>query len=280
MLSVSVLIPTVGRDQELIQTLESLEAQSRRPDEIIVIDQNDLSKLDLRSKLSKFKNLKHITNIPTGVVPNYNRALREAKTDIVIFVDDDVMASKNLILAHVDAYKDDSVGCVAGRIFDRVKQTDVAYHSEIARFDSLTSQVTAHFNQNRDEEVDFPQGCNMSFRRKLLLDIGGFDERFLGNGYFFEVDVGLRVKQAGMKVVFEPRAELIHFMAERGGARVSDKSKHTYYFVKNGKYLMTKHSKPVSKIIFPSRMLAYGFLKALYNLDISIFKSTLKGLYE
>ncbi|MCW5724967.1 MAG: glycosyltransferase family 2 protein [Maricaulaceae bacterium] len=58
-------------------------------------------------------------------------------------------------------------------------------------------------------DTDVVSGAAMLIRRDVFLDLGGFDE-----GYFLhveDIDICRRVKQAGGRVVFEPRAEIMHY---------------------------------------------------------------------
>ena len=57
-------------------------------------------------------------------------------------------------------------------------------------------------------EVPFPSGAFMFCRTETLQRIGGFDEAFFL--YFEDVDLALRVRQAGQKTLFCPEAEVIH----------------------------------------------------------------------
>ncbi|ANT64905.1 glycosyltransferase family 2 protein [Prosthecochloris sp. CIB 2401] len=77
------------------------------------------------------------------------------------------------------------------------------------------------FAHDRPMEVDWVPGTYSIIRRKMLDEIGYFDERFFL--YYEETDLCLRAKRSGWKVYFIPDAEVIHI----GGAcskTVKDKS--------------------------------------------------------
>ena len=76
---------------------------------------------------------------------------------------------------------------------DKIKKTGF--------YNSWTGQVTGNFNSRSRQEVQFAQGAQMSFRKEALLSAGGFDEGFVGNGYFFETDLGLRLIEKGYKII-------------------------------------------------------------------------------
>src|SRR5262249_33749933 len=61
------------------------------------------------------------------------------------------------------------------------------------------------------------RGCNMSFRREVLRSVGGLDQRF--RTHQWELDLCVRVHQAGWKIVHDPTARDFHLAAVRGGSR-------------------------------------------------------------
>jgi GT2 family glycosyltransferase len=76
-------------------------------------------------------------------------------------------------------------------------------------------------------EVFSPCGAAALYRREVWRALGGFDERFFA--YFEDVDLGFRIRLAGGRTVFSPRAVVRHVgsassrtvsgFAERHGAR-------------------------------------------------------------
>ena len=60
---------------------------------------------------------------------------------------------------------------------------------------------------------------NLSVKRERALQIGGFDENYVGAAYRFESDFALRLVNAGGKIWFEPRASIRHLKLGSGGIR-------------------------------------------------------------
>ena len=60
---------------------------------------------------------------------------------------------------------------------------------------------------------------NLSVRRDRAIEIGGFDENFIGVAYRFETEFCRRIWQNGGKVLYEPAASIRHLRAESGGTR-------------------------------------------------------------
>jgi GT2 family glycosyltransferase len=74
-----------------------------------------------------------------------------------------------------------------------------------------------YWNWHGDSErvIDWQSGCCVMFRRRILRELGGFDEQFFY--HFEEVDLCRRVWNAGFPIVFTPDATITHL----GGQSVS-----------------------------------------------------------
>jgi GT2 family glycosyltransferase len=75
---------------------------------------------------------------------------------------------------------------------------------------------------DRDEEVLWPDGCAAMYRKKMLDEIGGFDEDFFAYGD--DAELGLRARIAGWRCWYAPRAVVRHHrgatMGKGSGARL------------------------------------------------------------
>ena len=64
--------------------------------------------------------------------------------------------------------------------------------------------------------VQFLEACNIAFRRDAILQLGGFDEAYLGVGDWSEPDLAFRVREKGGHLLFTPRARLHHYPSRTG----------------------------------------------------------------
>lgn len=281
MKSISVVIPTLGRSKELIDTVAELLKQTRVPDEIVVIDQNSPEILEVNKFLAAIPLVKHFKGESPGVSINYNRCFLRATKEIVLYLDDDVVPDSRLVEMHVENYENapTNLGGVAGRVEQPQGDLPPEQIHVFGRYHRWSGRITARFNAQRRQQVQIAPGGNMSFYRRVLLEVGGFDEGFGGNGYFFETDGSLRVSQK-YNMVFEPRASLKHLMAPAGGARIQDKAVHTYHYVKNGIRLYRRHSPSLGVPILALRMIAYVIAKALYNFNFKILFQGARAFFE
>jgi len=115
---VSVVIATRNRAESLRDTLASLTRQSRKPDEVIVVDNasSDHTK-DVALNFIDSLNLKYIYEAKRGIPYARNTGIQNARGDIIAFIDDDCVADENW-LKHLEIpfVKDPYIGVVGGEI--------------------------------------------------------------------------------------------------------------------------------------------------------------------
>src|SRR5439155_4537336 len=63
------------------------------------------------------------------------------------------------------------------------------------------------FNHVRD--VDYCSGAALATRRRLFLELGGFDKRF-APAYYEDTDYCFALRAAGYRVVYQPASVVVH----------------------------------------------------------------------
>jgi GT2 family glycosyltransferase len=208
------VIVTYQRHAALCSTLRAM-APLVDPDngELIVVDQCPDSSLP--PEILAIPYIRYIVLDKPGMVNARNIGLGMAKGRIVLFFDDDVIPSDNLIKFHLKAYDNKNVGGVAGRILNFANAPCKPPHPKV--FDLVEGWRYAHFDHNIPGDVMTARGCNMSFRRNVLISLGGFDPNLAI--FRDDSDMCLRVLAAGYVIRFEPAATLVHLDAPSGGTR-------------------------------------------------------------
>jgi len=207
---ITVAIPTYNRGAIVAETVRRLFALTPPPDSIIVVDQSieaneQLARWDAEGRI-------RLIRLDAPSIPHaMNVALQAAVTPLVLYLDDDVEPSPQLIEAHAEAHRVHAASAVVGQILqpgeapEHVEQTadDLEF-----RFHSDTGRMVANV-----------MAGNLSVDRGKAIAIGGFDENFVGAAYRFETDFALRLSAAGGAIWFEPRATLRHLKLSSGGLR-------------------------------------------------------------
>lgn len=210
----TVVIVTYRRHLPLCDTLRAIAHHINNSiGEVIVVDQCPTGPLP--NDVLIIPGLRYIVLDAPGMVIARNVGLTHARGEIVLFLDDDVVPLPGLIDAHLAAYTDPKVGGVAGKIVEPGQQVDSPSHPKV--FDPIDGWRHAHFDHATPGDVMTARGCNMSFRRELLVQLGGFDSHI--EIFRDDTDACIRVIVAGYAIRFVPTAGLIHLNAQSGGTR-------------------------------------------------------------
>lgn len=215
--SVTVVIVTRNRPQMVRQCLEHLGRQTLPADEIIVVDSSTGE--DTQVVLDCFPEAKSL-RIPNGRNNRpqaKNLAIEHALGEIVAFLDDDSMVRQDWLAHLVAPYIDSVVGGVGGRVIDVLEQARARPGDPRVGVLGADGKATTNFglDTGRMVEVDHLRGCNMSFRRRALVHVGGFDPKCLGSNVGEEADLCLRIKCAGWTILYQPQSVVDHLAAPR-----------------------------------------------------------------
>ena len=235
---VSVVIPTYNRYKDLCECLHSIFGLKVKPYEVIVVDSNSM---DETGKLKDCFPIKFVSINERSRQRALNMGISMARGNIIAFLDDDVVVCKEWLSQIVKPYVNDSVGGIGGRVIP-YGMSDKFYvkisRNTIGKIFS-NGLVIGNFDlpSRNLVEVDSFIGCNMSFRRELLLKVGGFDENYAGGtSYRDDTDLCIRIRRLGRKLVYNPKALVYHKFR---GKRVS--GKWSYWYVRNHVYFYFKN---------------------------------------
>jgi len=240
----SVIIPTFNRSKSLCDTLKGVFDQSYEDYEIIVVDQSNKTFAEKKAFFEKYKKKFKLVRLSFPSLPGArNRGVEAAKGDVIIFCDDDVLVGKNFVVSHLANYQDKSIDVVAGRVVEKGKGKIEKRIQKVGKV-TFWGSVRGGFSSASRQEVGNLFGCNFSIRKKIFLQMGGFDENFIGNALREETDFALCLKKQGRKIIFDPKTKLIHLhiLVKSGGCR-KDNDRLGWYrdFFHNETYFFLKH---------------------------------------
>jgi GT2 family glycosyltransferase len=113
---------------------------------------------------------------------------------------------------------------------------------------------------DREEEVLWPDGCAAMYRKKMLDEIGGFDEDFFAYGD--DAELGLRARIAGWQCVYTPQGVVRHHR----GSTLGKGSSWRLKLIERNRVLLAVKLFPWSLLLFNpfyyALRLAAGFLMA------------------
>ncbi len=254
--TVSIIILTWNSERQIGSCLASLSlGLAKFPGEVIVVDNGSRDQTraivkDVRPDAQLLCNPEN-----RGVAPARNQGIREARGDYIVILDDDTVVQPGALDCLI-RYLEEHPG--AGLCGPKLIGVNGELQLSCRYFPTLLNKLARRLplalaqNLNRRAEmadwdhatirrVDYVIGACQAIRRRALEDVGLFDEHiFYGPE---DVDLCLRLQQAGWSVVYNPEAVVAH--EERRASRSLRSglvSKHIwglgYFFWKHG-YLLS-----------------------------------------
>ncbi len=224
----SVIIPTFNRSGQLSRTLASLVALDYRLDlfEIIVVDNGsvDDTKQIVDSCIVKFPEHKiryFFDNVP-GLLTGRHRGAKEAKGELLIFIDDDISVEKKWLKSIVETFENyPDVHLVGGKCLPAYEKTPPewldAFWKELPDGGKMLTDLSLCDYGDKEKEVDqtWIWGLNYSIRKSSFLKFGGFHpdnispryQHFQGDG---ETGLSLKLKENGAKAWYNPQVIVYH----------------------------------------------------------------------
>jgi glycosyltransferase involved in cell wall biosynthesis len=239
---VSVVINTFNRCSMLERTLKSL-SQLRYPEfEVLVV--NGPSTDGTGELLSAWSESLRIIDCPKrNLSASRNLAIAAASGDIVAFIDDDAIPDPLWLNNIVAGYDSEEIGAVGGFVYDHTGYTLQSQFIVCDRFGKADSQFshnpTLMFNTPKAPRYPALLGTNSSFRKSVLIEIGGFDEEF--SYYLDETDVCLRMVDSGYVIKVVEDAFVYHGFAPSHLRDSNRVLRDRYEVLKNQAYFSFKH---------------------------------------
>lgn len=219
----SIIIATYNRSAKLRRTLSDLDNLEIPPGvsmEIVVVDNasTDETKAAVEAfSASSATSVRYVFERQQGPAYARNRGVREARGEIVTFIDDDVLIPRQWLVEMRRAFEDYGAACVGGRVLVDPSIRMPAWWDERWQF------VLSSFDLGNEPIVSTMQhplvellgtGGNLSCRKSALerhggmrTDIGRFGSR-AGGGE--DSELVWRLQRRGETVVYSPGAALYH----------------------------------------------------------------------
>ena len=213
MIELSVIIPTRDRVEVLTETLSRLTTQQTEVAfEVIVVDDGstDATVATMRSLAARSAlPLCLIEQDSRGPAAARNRGIAAARGKVCLFIGDDTWPRSDLVERHWRLHRRRPEPHAA--LLGHVEWAPESRPSPFMRW--LNSGVQFDFGQITDPQ-DVSGSCfytaNVSAKTSFLLANGGFDEAFV-NAAFEDIELGLRLERAGMRMSYDAGAVVEHF---------------------------------------------------------------------
>lgn len=201
-LSVSLVVVSRDRPELLLRCLTAIGQLQEIEFELIVVSNS--SKPDcLRGQF------RHVCFAQANIAAARNEGVRAGNGDIVAFCDDDAVPEPFWLKRLVAPFDNDGVGAAGGQVLGR---NGVTYYWNAPDIDCCANELAvvrlAGIQPGSADRAMVTLGTNCAFRRRALVELGGFDVAFR---YFLdEADLNWRLARAGWLTEFVPNAVVHH----------------------------------------------------------------------
>ncbi len=210
---VSVILVLWNQAGLTLRCLRSLEAETDFPLDLIIVDNCSTDRTAaLLERVENVRLLSQDENL--GFLKAVNLGLEAVRGGHVLLLNNDAMIRPGSLAAAVKAIEEDkTAGAVGGPIVlpDGTLQeagSIIWADGNCLGYGRGDDPAGGAYNFRR--EVDYCSGAFLLIREGLFQQLGGFDTDFTP-AYYEESDLCMRIRRAGMKVIFEPRAIIDHF---------------------------------------------------------------------
>lgn len=218
---VSIVIPTKDKVEYLRRAIESIKEHTKYSNYEIVVVNNRSEEVETKEyfkEISKEKNIRVIDfDQPFHFGKLYNWAVKQVDGEYMLILNNDIkVLNDGWLESMLEWCQLPEVGSVGARLYyedGRIQHAGVIVGAGGAAAHSHRLSDGDDFGYNgaivNVRNYLAVTGACLLVKRKLFIDMGGFDEVF--DPAYQDVDLGIRLYEMGLYNVYTPYAELIHY---------------------------------------------------------------------
>ena len=238
---VSIIIPTKNNQKILHRCITSLEENTTYKNwEIIIIDNNSTEKLT-RSYYESLPYRIISYSEPFNFSKINNLAVKHAKGDLLLFLNDDVkIINPNSLGEMVSLCCQKDVGAVGAKLVysdDTIQHAGVSFlksGSGFHPFQRINEKKGGYHNiMNVVRECSAVTGACLLTKKEIFERVNQFDENF--DLYYGDADLCLKIIESGYHVLYTPHAKLLH-----DGSYSIRKSSDFHFAIENHHHFIEK----------------------------------------
>jgi GT2 family glycosyltransferase len=241
---VSIIVPTRDRADLLEQCVDGLLHHTDYPSiEIIVVD-NGSEQSRTKQLFERFEATGQVRILPFDGPFNWsaanNRAVQEARGEVLVFLNNDIQVTQPGWLLELASHAmRTEIGAVGAKLVfsdGSIQHAGVWLVPEGAThfFHLVGRGESGYLNQLiLTRNLSAVTGACMAIRRALFCEFGGFDTALQVS--YSDIDLCLRLTEAGYRIVWTPYAELIHLESASRGSnewRLESEERERQLFIK------------------------------------------------
>lgn len=259
-MKISIVIGTYNQKETLEMVLSSFADQTIPASdyEVVIIDSSSTDGTDqMMNHLKVPYSLKYIVKENKGKSSARNHGVREARSEIILLTDSDMIAAKDLLENHLIVHQLKKNASVEGATYNLKKKFTVdelnPNHPQVEPY------IKKRLRNGQKLKWSYFLSGNLSLRKDNFIKAGGFDENFSIYGWE-DIELGYRLKKMGVPLVYNSKAANYHYHFVSG----EDMLKRKYNMGKSAAYFYKKHPNFTIKMFLgmnPIAMLIFNYLK-------------------
>jgi glycosyltransferase involved in cell wall biosynthesis len=205
----SVVIPTYQGAARILTVLRSLEQQSFRDFEVIVVIDGSTDDTGSVVQGAGLNFLLHVVvQQNKGRAGARNAGVQAAQTEAIVFFDDDIIVSPDVLGRYYQYYQQGEV-LVVGGLYSILEQQNEFFHY----FEYLDAKWSANLNGNTAGYMKTPymSAASAFVQKKIFYEVGGFDEGLRDAEDF---DLAVKLFEKGYKLYFDPTLRAGHALKQ------------------------------------------------------------------
>ncbi len=209
----SIVIPVYEQHETTFGCLRSIaEFRPAIPFEVIVMD--DTSPTPAAKALAAVEGVRFVRNEQNlGFLGNVNRGAQEARGEYLLILNNDTLLAAGAIDAMVATFGEHKdVGLVGAKLLNA--------DGTLQEAGGIVWRDGSAWNWGRGEhphdpqfnfvrDADYCSGAALVIKRKLFIEMNGFDTHF-APAYYEDTDLAFRIRARGLRVLYQPHAEVYH----------------------------------------------------------------------
>jgi GT2 family glycosyltransferase len=260
---VTVVIPTLSADSRLTECIESLKQQTRRDFDVVIVDNSGQGLVRRGGVAPGACVIENKENAGFGAA--INQGIGASRAPYLAALNDDAVAHPQwleTLVCALDRRPDAGMAASQVRLFGEHRLDSAGMLVCGDGSSKQRGQGRAPEDFPLAEETLFPSGSAALYRRAMLDEIGGFDDRFFL--YCEDTDLGLRARWAGWKCLYVPEAVVEHHYSHSAGPVSTLKA---YLVERNRLFVLAKNFPAPMVLAAPWIALARYFWHACYLLE-------------
>lgn len=205
-----VLIPHLNRAAALRRALDALREQSEPVDVTVIDNGSDDGSIEmLAGDYAEVRVVALGRNLGFGAA--INRGLEGGEAPVAILLNNDTVADRRFVELLLEAQSASGAEMIAGCLRQpngRIDSLGVELDRSLIAYDAWHDEAYERTEVESPQRIVAPCGGAAAYLREALVAVGGFDEEIFA--YLEDVELGIRMRLAGMRCASAPAASAWH----------------------------------------------------------------------